>query len=172
MCTQSQAVFLSLDVWPSDKLPHHTDPLPTQQAAGFPTRAAKAETTHTSTASSRSRSLAVSWLSKCRANADGKHDECNARDPNYLPHRLIDVAHALKTSYVRVVQNEDFPREKERQEEYITLSHCWGKWGSEQNPKLTLANLKQWQTIGLQTTDLPQTFQDALQIASWFNGEL
>lgn len=55
--------------------------------------------------------------------------------------------------------------------EYMTLSHCWGSWGAKANPVLTLSNLSSRQTDGIALSELPKTFRDAVEIASWFNSK-
>lgn len=54
----------------------------------------------------------------------------------------------------------------------MTLSHCWGLWGAENKPKLMENNLEERHTVGLRLADLPKTFQDAVEVAGWFNSKL
>ena len=125
----------------------------------------------TTTESSRSRWLAFSWLSKCKTNEDGKHHECNKRDANYIPTRLLDVRHAQEASYLRLVCPADSPEIFEEDNEWMTLSHCWGTWGAVHNPILTENNLQQRKETGLRMADLPKTFRDAVKIATWFDSK-
>ncbi|KAK0659908.1 hypothetical protein DIS24_g3590 [Lasiodiplodia hormozganensis] len=114
--------------------------------------------------SDRSRLLAKGWLTRCEENVDGMHDECNAFVAKSRPTRVLDVEHARQTSRVRLVCVED----DAAGDRYITLSHCWGEWGAKELPMLTTANLEERQTEGMNMADLPQTFRDALEVASWY----
>ncbi|KAL1625309.1 hypothetical protein SLS54_003397 [Diplodia seriata] len=116
------------------------------------------------TDSVRSKNLAKGWFTRCEENADGTHDECNAFIAKSRPTRVLDVEHARESSRLRLVCVEDAPGDR-----YITLSHCWGAWGAKELPMLTTANLEERQNEGMDVSDLPQTFRDALEVASWYN---
>lgn len=116
--------------------------------------------------SDRSRHLAKGWLTRCEENVDGMHDECNSFVAKSRPTRVLDVEHARQTSRLRLVCVED----DAAGDRYITLSHCWGEWGAKELPMLTTANLDERQTEGMDIADLPQTFRDALEVASWYKG--
>ena len=122
-----------------------------------------------STHSPTSRALAVSWLSRCKENEGRNHEECNKRDLGYLPTRLLDVKYAQKTARLRLVCPALDRASFAEDEEWMTLSHCWGTWGAKNNPMLTKGNLKKRQKVGLSLEKLPKTFQDALEIAGWLN---
>lgn len=124
-----------------------------------------------STCSPKSRTLAVSWLSRCRANEAGKHQECNKRNAEYLPTRLLDVKHAQETSRMRLVCPTLNPAPFAENREWATLSHCWGTWGAKENPILTRDNLDERVKPGVLMTDLPKTFQDAVEVAGWMNSK-
>ena len=124
-----------------------------------------------STHSPTSRALAVSWLSRCKANEGGNHEECNKRDLGYLPTRLLDVEHAQKTARLRLVCPALDRASFAEDEEWMTLSYCWGTWGVKNSPVLTKGNLKKRQKVGLSLETLPKTFQDALEIAGWLNSQ-
>ena len=124
-----------------------------------------------STGSPTSRALAVSWLSQCRANEDGKHKQCNDRDLNYLPTRLLDVKHAQKTARLRLIHPALDPASFKMRREWMTLSHCWGIWGAQNNPVLSKGNLKKRQNAGISLKKLPKTFRDTLEIADWLGSK-
>ncbi|KUI74381.1 hypothetical protein VM1G_09857 [Cytospora mali] len=120
------------------------------------------------TGSELSRDRAVQWLSRCQANEDGRHDQCNQHPEDWLPTRLLDVTHALETSKLKLVTPCDNPDAFVSDKQYVTLSHCWGAWGSTELPVLTTENLSERQAHGLDNSLLPQTFKDALEVARWF----
>lgn len=125
---------------------------------------------HGSTGSEQSRDRALQWLSRCQENVDGKHDQCNQPPGDWLPTRLLDVTHALETSALKLIMPRDNPDAFVSDKRYMTLSHCWGAWGSTELPILTTENLKERETDGLDISLLPKTFKEALEIAHWFKG--
>ncbi|CAF3443463.1 unnamed protein product [Fusarium graminearum] len=112
------------------------------------------------------KALALLWMARCMQNADGQHYICNRRDEDYLPTRLLDVKQALQSKVVRLVC---LSKDKEvfKGTEYASLSHCWGAHGAKENPKLLTTNIESRQAEGLNWENLPKTFQDAFEIASW-----
>lgn len=54
---------------------------------------------------------------------------------------------------------------------YVTLSHCWGLWAATELPVLNTANERERFDQGISLDALPATFQDALTIAGWFEGQ-
>lgn len=124
---------------------------------------------HQMTDSARSQNLAVKWLARCRANSDGTHDQCNQTTGGYMPTRLLDVEGAIKTQSLKLVSR---PSPTDDSSEYITLSHCWGEWGTTGLPSLTTENISERETDGISMSLLPKTFHDAVLICSWFNGKL
>ncbi|KAJ2988209.1 hypothetical protein NUW58_g4097 [Xylaria curta] len=118
--------------------------------------------------SAAARALAINWLNVCKASSDGYHSECGRKDKDYMPTRLLDVRHATETGYLTLVDTEEVP-DSRADKEYITLSHCWGESGNKTNPLLRVANLGPRKTDGLELKDLPQTFQDAVTVATWFD---
>ena len=125
-----------------------------------------------STGSISSQRLAREWLDRCQKNEDGQHGDCGRSESTWLPTRLLDVGNASKTSVLRLVSSEEvsdaFPEDKR----YITLSHCWGEWGSEKMPVLTSANEWDRHEVGISIEKIPQTFRDAVTVAQWFQGKL
>lgn len=160
--------FFRMEVWPAHSFPRHF---------GLPARIGSSEISQlsskiqTSTCSPTSQALAVSWLSQCRANEAGIHQECNKRDGDYLPSRLLDVRYARETSQLRLVCPALRPAPFAEDREWMTLSHCWGAWGANENPILTKSNLEERQRTGLRMVDLPKTFQDTVEIAGWLNSK-
>lgn len=121
-----------------------------------------------STDSQQTRDLAVEWLSVCQANEDGRHGQCNQATGDWLPTRLLDIDYARENGKLRLVQTGDHPEEFVSSKHYMTLSHCWGAWGSVTLPVLTIENLSERQATGLDISLLPKTFEEALVIAEWF----
>jgi len=116
----------------------------------------------------KSQALAKSWLSQSKNNKDGRHQECNKRDNDYIPARLLDIRHAQRTSRLRIVCSQLTPEMFAEDREWMTLSHCWGEWGAKNNPMLLKANVRERQEVGLDIADLPKTFQDAIEISGWY----
>ena len=122
------------------------------------------------TGSFDSRRMAVNWLSRCRENQDGMHDACNETDDTWLPTRLIDVGYALRYDRVRLVTPLKTEGAFETDRSYITLSHCWGAWGSREIPVLSTKNEDERHRIGIDLKELPQTFCHSIYVAAWFRG--
>ncbi|KAK0104778.1 hypothetical protein ONS95_005048 [Cadophora gregata] len=160
--------FYRMEAWSVDSLPRHYDPVPGNDLNGIPQLSELSLRDFTSTGSPNSQTIANSWLSQCKNNKDGKHHECNKRDSNYIPTRLLDIRHAQQKSLLRLVCSDITPELFAEDREWMTLSHCWGEWGARENPILVKSNLKERQETGLKVADLPQTFQDAIEIAGWF----
>jgi len=129
---------------------------------------------HSNTRSEQSREMALAWLARCQANRDGIHDQCNrsgadvGEDPGWLPTRLLDVSLSVETSTVKLIMPASSPGAFASDMQYLTLSHCWGAWGGAELPVLTTKNLDERLTKGLPVSLLPQTFQDAVEVARWF----
>ncbi|EME39263.1 hypothetical protein DOTSEDRAFT_38483 [Dothistroma septosporum NZE10] len=123
----------------------------------------------TSSGLERSIVLALQWLEKCRANTDGKHDQCCEQAGNFrYPNRVLDVSTALRTKKLKLVSPVYSPELFKNHRDFITLSHCWGKWGAEHSPKLTSTNVENRFSSGLDLHDIPKSFQQALQVTDWF----
>ena len=122
------------------------------------------------TGSLDSRRMAVNWLSRCQKNEDGMHDACNETDDTWLPTRLLDVEHALKYNRVRLVTPSKTEGAFETDRSYITLSHCWGAWGSRELPVLSTKNEDERHHVGIDLKELPETFCHAIYVAAWFQG--
>lgn len=125
-----------------------------------------------STGSISSQRLAKEWLYRCQKNNDGQHVDCDTSEGTWLPTRLLDVRHASKTSVLRLVSSGEVSDAFPEDNRYITLSHCWGEWGSKEMPVLTSANERDRHKIGINIERLPQTFRDAITVAQWFQGNL
>lgn len=121
-----------------------------------------------STNSQLSRDLAVEWLRVCQADEDGRHGQCNQAQESWLPTRLLDVTHARETGRLRLVLPQEHTEDFVSSNQYVTLSHCWGAWGSVTLPVLTLQNLSERQSTGLDISLLPKTFKEALEVTEWF----
>ena len=190
--------FLRLQIWPTENFAHlsdaathidisqatsksHGSPLSRTSSADIPENDDRdsdsdniiaAISEEDSTGSISSQRLATEWLDRCQENEDGQHVDCDTSKGRWLPTRLLDVRHASKTSVLRLVSSREvsdaFPEEKR----YITLSHCWGEWGSKEMPILTSANERDRHEIGISIEKIPQTFRDAITVAQWFQGNL
>jgi hypothetical protein len=101
------------------------------------------------------------WLSDCDAN----HAECR-RTETFVPARLLKICRAFKNSQTYVVQLID-AGEPHLKCAYIALSYCWGK---SKTYKLTTATEPVLRS-GLESSCLPQTFQDSIKFATYFNRE-
>jgi hypothetical protein len=160
--------FFRMAVWPVHSFPRHYD-LPS--GTGSNEISQLSLESQGGTGSPTSRALAVSWLSQCRANEAGKHQQCNKQDRDYLPSRLLDVKYAQETSKLRLVCPALTPASFAEDREWMTLSHCWGAWGAKEYPALIRSNLEERQRTGLEIMDLPKTFQDTVEIAGWLKSK-
>ncbi|KAG9234953.1 heterokaryon incompatibility protein-domain-containing protein [Amylocarpus encephaloides] len=101
--------------------------------------------------------LVSSQLSDCLSS----HLRCGSRrdSTRWRPTRLLDIGYA--PGRFRIVEGSEILPE----EDYITLSHKWGK----DNPlALTVSNLSQMKE-GVASTILSKTFQDAIIVAQHLN---
>lgn len=90
---------------------------------------------------------------ECRAH----HTQCNAPkrpSPMVYPSRLLDVG-TQDNSSITVRSTDTFC-----EEEYACLSHCWGTG----QPLLLNAQTQSALSKGINVTQLPQTFQDAISV--------
>ena len=101
--------------------------------------------------------LAKRWFQLCSST----HSRCKpkSRGTNF-PTRLLDLDACETHASVRVTVTDTNPREGE----YMTLSHCWG---AAQFIKLQRSNIEEL-SQGIQLSELPRTFQDAVAVAKWF----
>jgi hypothetical protein len=81
---------------------------------------------------------------------------CQESEP-YTPYRLIDTT-CKDVSQVKIVEFDA----QEHPTQYACVSHCWGQTRSKHTTKQSTieANLK-----GITVSELPKTFQDAIDIA-------
>ncbi|KAK3949312.1 HET domain protein pin-c2 [Pseudoneurospora amorphoporcata] len=107
--------------------------------------------------------LMKDWLDHCQRN----HTKCKNKSKDFLPTRLLDVE-AFKCSEapnlgddVKLVCLDS--NEFEELPFYISLSHCWGP-PSKRPATTTKANLSK-RMSRISFSDLPKTFQDAVDIA-------
>ncbi|KAI4117073.1 MAG: hypothetical protein LQ345_002611 [Seirophora villosa] len=120
-----------------------------------------------STGSHLTQILVAHWLEKCLKDEDGQHVECNRAKGSWLPTRLIDVEETSENGALRLVSPVETPGAFEPDRRYITLSHCWGEWGSKELPVLKIANERDRFDHGIHPEDLPPTFQHAVEVARW-----
>ncbi len=103
------------------------------------------------------------WLRLC----DKTHDCTASRRTVEMPTRLLHVA---DTDNLRLVSVGDIAKPHDsgasiRTNGYIALSHCWGKTDPGKVPPYctTKSNRTSREIIGFKATDLPRTFQDAIE---------
>lgn len=102
-------------------------------------------------------------MSACLSGT-GNHERCSSRESNdrtdfWLPTRLIDVGTSSSSTVRLVITEDELPQNS--QPNYLILSYCWGK-GNEP-AKTTRANVEQ-RKHAIDTTILPRTIQDAIQL--------
>lgn len=161
--TDNYINFLKLHLWPCAE---YGNGLFTDARSGNDENPDDGRTTWTGSQQSRMR--AVQWLNSCQANEDGRHGQCNSGQGDWLPTRLLDVTHARETGKLRLVLPHEHPEEFVSSKQYVTLSHCWGNWGPENLPFLTVENLSKRQSDEMDVSSLPKTFREALEVAGWF----
>ncbi|OCK83810.1 HET-domain-containing protein, partial [Lepidopterella palustris CBS 459.81] len=95
--------------------------------------------------------LAAYWLQSCMR----KHKACSDfQRKGPLPSRIIDISDP---------QNPILTEGSGSNEPYITLSY---KWGETRRYTTTTQNLMRHTTLGIPLDELPQTFKDAIFVAS------
>ncbi|KAL2056500.1 hypothetical protein ABVK25_002894 [Lepraria finkii] len=122
--------------------------------------------------SEESFSTALSWVKECKEDRV-RHRECakiqevrhveSDADGAFLPSRLIEVRGSKKNVHIRLREKQHMTGD----EQYMTLSHCWGK-PSSKSIKLTQDNLASF-LMGIDHCILPRTFQDAVQVIQIFD---
>jgi hypothetical protein len=113
---------------------------------------------HTYTFSDRSDltrrlNLAKSWLQECMS----KHSKCCQENLKWLPTRLLRI-HGSGASRVKLLLTKPASA-NENHGPYLTLSHCWGGVRFLTLTTNTLSQLLE----GIDTSELPKTFQDAVK---------
>ncbi|KAK2600136.1 hypothetical protein QQS21_005151 [Conoideocrella luteorostrata] len=98
------------------------------------------------------------WLRICSQ----QHKCCVNQDTQFLPSRLIDVGTAAEPN-LRLVQNPQMQMRPTDDSQYIVLSHCWGL-AMPESGKTTSQTLER-HLVSISAEDLPQTFQDFIDIA-------
>ncbi|KAF9887083.1 hypothetical protein FE257_010577 [Aspergillus nanangensis] len=98
------------------------------------------------------------WLDAC--NGHHKRYGCYLKAPSVLPTRVIDVGDAADSASVRL-----YCSQKDEQENYVALSHCWGNVLYEQIVTFCtfLENIHD-RVQGIEISSLPQTFQDTIRV--------
>jgi hypothetical protein len=81
----------------------------------------------------------------------------------FLPSRLLDLSDVEISGKVKLAESNDICHTSQ----YVTLSHCWGALVLTRYTDETEEEL--W--AGKAFEDLPKTFQDAMIVAIWANGE-
>jgi Heterokaryon incompatibility protein (HET) len=100
--------------------------------------------------------LAKGWLEDCIKT----YPKCSLEKPTWLPTRLLELD-APEDGRIRLIHTQHTEGGLVN-EPYMTLSHCWGKTDIV---KLTAESLSKLST-GIEVSILPQTFQDAVKVAS------
>jgi Heterokaryon incompatibility protein (HET) len=103
--------------------------------------------------------MAIKWYRKCHA----EHINCGKpfQHTGFVPSRLIELGFDHQSTW-RLVMAEDLVPQLPEAVEYVTLSHCWGKSSFLTLKSTNLSSLR----LGLPVDELPQTFQDAIYVAS------
>jgi hypothetical protein len=99
--------------------------------------------------------LARYWYQQCRQTHSRCSVEINGIHKAYPP-RLLDTNHTR----IRLVCNKDLVFD----ESYAALSHCWGPLPFL---ALTADRLPCFQTHGIDDTDLPENFRNAITMCRW-----
>lgn len=107
---------------------------------------------HDSSASNGCVELIKTWMNTC----DNKHEQCQMSQPASGPKRLLQIHMDASTYSVKLVKNDDVDSKR-----YTALSHCWGGSTGHQT---THENLHTRMKYGLNISDLPRSFQDAITI--------
>ena len=110
--------------------------------------------------------MAEEWIRQCRST----HKNCNRLSETaegshrWLPTRLLDVSRQDKESEdtIRLISRPSLQESKG----YVSLSYCWGE--DDSFTKLVSAKLSAFQS-GIELTELPQTFRDAVQVTRRLN---
>jgi hypothetical protein len=100
-------------------------------------------------------SLAEKWISECTAS----HAQCKvaAKDRNWLPTRLLDVASTdANSDIIRLIESQ----EAATGSPYMTLSH---RWGNSKPLQLRLETYEQLRA-GISLESMPLTFRDAVLV--------
>ena len=114
------------------------------------------------------RQLASYWIENCVSDVSGSHHACAGDDVDFIPSRLLDVNFATQSGRLRLIHQGQEDDQVPQGARYCTLSHCWGKDGSKSIPLLQKSNINYRSSVGMHMKELPQTFQDAVEVCSWF----
>lgn len=99
--------------------------------------------------------LAKGWLEACDKN---HRRTCGTRrDRSQLPKRLLDV----KNKTTKIIDSSSLGSNT-KGIRYIAFSHKWGEM--PENAKTTAANLPSRKQDGIPTTEIPQSFKDAIAV--------
>jgi hypothetical protein len=111
------------------------------------------------TAALSCRQMMDRWLNNC----NNDHDTCKADRTSFQPTRLLDLGDVDTTQVIRLVDSKDI----DPTARYVTLSHCWGALPPFQLTTETEERMRN----GFGYDELPRTFQDAIKVAGWVQGE-
>lgn len=101
--------------------------------------------------------MAAAWIRDC---VDTHQDHCHP-PKGRLPTRVLDVDELWHQEKVRLLENLG---SNVREGEYVALSHCWGGDGSAPGHTMTDTETLQKHMAGIDVTELPQNFQDAVKV--------
>ncbi|KAL3421849.1 HET domain-containing protein [Phlyctema vagabunda] len=94
---------------------------------------------------------ATSWLHQCL----NKHGSCHHGENSKLPSRVLDLGYSSSSDQIKLWEPGL------HHGRYATLSHCWGHSGHYTTTRNSFESRKK----GIQLTELPRTFLDAVTIA-------
>lgn len=120
----------------------------------------------------RRKQLASAWVEQCITNESDEHNACAAGDDDdFVPTRVLDVEIAVRHGKLRLIKLDDEDSRPAPGSKYCTLSHCWGKHGSQIIPLLLKNNIDYRSSAGIAMEDLPPAFREAIIVCNWFQGE-
>jgi hypothetical protein len=133
----------------------------------------KAEQGDVESEDERRKHLARFWIERCTHNTLGGHKTCALGDDDFfLPTRVLDVEASVQSGRLRLVEHEADQDCSTIDKRYCTLSHCWGKDGSQRIPLLRKDNIDYRHSSGIPMEELPPAFREAVSVCSWFQGKL
>jgi hypothetical protein len=110
-------------------------------------------------------SILSSWLDECVSGHErcGGHNDPAVIDTTKpdLPTRVLDISPSYEESAIRLIESRGL------RAHYVALSHCWGP--PEKRPLSTTKATLHQHLAGIQLSQLPKTFQDAVCIARSVN---
>jgi hypothetical protein len=92
------------------------------------------------------------------------HPHCRIYDSLWRPTRLIRIMRGYPEPKLQLIDSSNV----ETSYGYFALSHCWG---TDLTMKLTGQNIQSMKK-NIAYGDLPKSFQDAITVSGWFEGQI